>query len=149
MRGLVPQPLLTPRPLLLLPPWPRRTESHIALREELHRLLRCVLSDCAVCVAARGGLTDTRQRVAHSRMTSTPGAFQTPCSAVAGRTSGRLTDSPASRRGRDRWGFHRRATNPLHFVHSLFSVCTCCHILQYVATRCKMWHILHIFSHES
>ena len=37
--------------------------------------------------------------------------------------------SPASRRGRDKRGFRRRATSPLHVCHILLYVRTCCHML--------------------
>ena len=47
--------------------------------------------------------------------------------------------SPASRRGRDKRGFHRRATNPLRFVLCCFEcahVATCCHMLSHFVTYC-------------
>ena len=48
--------------------------------------------------------------------------------------------SPASRRGRDKRGFHRRSTNPLHFVIHC-SKCAhftaiSCNMFSYVATFC-------------
>ena len=44
--------------------------------------------------------------------------------------------SPASRRGRDKRGFHGRVTNSLYFVIACFKcahVATCCYILSYAA----------------
>ena len=47
-------------------------------------------------------------------------------------------ESPASRRGRDKRGFHGRATNPPHFAMVCFKCAR-------VATVCKMLsHVAHI-----
>ena len=52
-----------------------------------------------------------------------------------------LTESPASRRGRDKRGFHRRATNSIHFIIVCFKcahVATFCYILLHFAIFCHM-----------